>query len=117
MAPAGDAAPMPRGSGHPDLSQRPRREAPGMLTGMAILERELGLVEYARHRAQRRLEGRLAPSDARALRQELAELDARRAATLRLLDDAYQEYDERLQRGAAGIHARAAASPRRPRDD
>ncbi len=29
----------PRGSGHPDLSQRPRREAPGMLTGLAILER------------------------------------------------------------------------------
>jgi hypothetical protein len=88
-----------------------------MLTGMAVLERELGLVEYARHRAQRRLEARLPRTEAVDVRKELAELDARRATTLRLLDDAYQEYDERLQRGAAGIHARAAAQPRRPRDD
>jgi hypothetical protein len=88
-----------------------------MLTGMAILERELGLVEYARHKAQRRLEARLPRSEAVEVRKELAELDARRAATLRLLDDAYQEYDERLMRGPSGIHARAAAAPRRPRDD
>jgi hypothetical protein len=86
---------MPRGSGNPDVSQRPRREAPGMLTGLAILERELGLVEYARQQVARRLEARLPKAEADRLRAELAELDRRKAATLRLLEQRYAAYEDR----------------------
>jgi len=107
---------MPRGSGHPDLSQRPRREAPGMLTGLAILERELGIVDYAQHRLRRRLAGRLPKDEAARLRGELEDLKKRRATTLRLLDEATQEYDERVHRAADGIRARASRAPGRPRD-
>jgi hypothetical protein len=86
---------MPRGSGHPDLSQRPRREAPGMLTGLAILERELGLNEYARHQLQRRLAGRLSAAETRRLKAELQQLETLRVQTLRLLDGLHEEWDER----------------------
>ncbi|HUR62459.1 MAG TPA: hypothetical protein VM286_08875 [Candidatus Thermoplasmatota archaeon] len=86
---------MPRGSGHPDLSQRPRREAPGMLTGLAILERELGLNEYARHQIQRRLRGKRPAAEARRLKAELQDLEERRVQTLRLLDDLHEQWDER----------------------
>lgn len=105
---------MPRGSGHPDLSQRPRREAPGMLTGLAILERELGMNDYERHRLGRRLAGRLPAGEADALRQALRELEARRKRTLELLDEMHEEYDSRVQRGAGSIRARASRSPTRP---
>jgi hypothetical protein len=104
----------PRGSGHPDLSQRPRREAPGMLTGLAILERELGMNDYARHKLRRRLAARPPPDEAARLRAELQELERRRARTLELLDDLHQEYDERVQRGPEGIQARASRTPTRP---
>jgi hypothetical protein len=104
----------PRGSGHPDLSQRPRREAPGMLTGLAILERELGMNDYQRHRLRRRLAARLGKPEADRARAELAELEARREATLRLLDEMHEEYDQRSFRSAEGIRARAARSPRKP---
>jgi len=87
---------MPRGSGHPDLSQRPRREAPGMLTGLAILERELGLVEYAIHRLRRRLARRLPTEEAEQARRELKELAARRSKTLQLLDELNEEYETRI---------------------
>ncbi|MFO1533185.1 MAG: hypothetical protein ABR562_05750 [Thermoplasmatota archaeon] len=88
---------MPRGSGHPDLSQRPRREAPGMLTGLAILERELGLVEYATHAARRRLAAKPPRPEAANLREELRDLAKRRMQTLSLLDDAYEEYEGRIR--------------------
>src|SRR5688500_15971553 len=104
---------MPRGSGHPDLSQRPRREAPGMLTGLAILERELGAIEYARHRLERRLATRPTKAEGDALSAELKELDGRRATALRALEDLHADYDERLERDAEGIRARAARAPTR----
>ena len=96
------------------MSQRPRREAPGMLTGLAILERELGMNDYAQHRLRRRLAGRLPKAEADKARAELAELEARRATTLELLDGLHQDYDERVERGLAGIQARASRSPTRP---
>ena len=107
---------MPRGSGHPDLSQRPRREAPGMLTGLAILERELGLIDYEQHRLRRRLAGRLPKAQADPLRAELATLQERRATTLRLLDEMHEQYDERIERAVDAIRARASRSPRTRRE-
>jgi 23S rRNA A2030 N6-methylase RlmJ len=101
----------PRGSGHPDLSQRARREAPGMLTGLAILERELGMTEYEQHRLRRRLAQRLPVAEADGLRRQLAELEARRKRTLELLDELHEEYDQRVERSIEGIRARAARSP------
>ena len=107
---------MPRGSGHPDLSQRPRREAPGMLTGQAILERELGAIDYAQHRLRRRLAGRLPKGEADAARAELALLKQRRATTLRLLDEWQEEYEDRIVRSVEAIRARASSSPRTRRE-
>src|SRR5687768_9404115 len=107
---------MPQGSGHPDLSQRPRREAPGMLTGLAILERELGAIDYERHRTKRRLAGRLPKAEGDALRTALKALEGRRRTTLRLLEDLHGDYDERLEQGAEGIRARASRSPRSRRE-
>ena len=107
---------MPRGSGHPDLSQRPRREAPGLLTGLAILERELGAVDYERHRLRRRLAGRLPRAQADALRGDLRALEARRATALRLLDEMHADYEDRVERAAEGIRARASRSPRSRRE-
>jgi hypothetical protein len=102
---------MPRGSGHPDLSQRPRREAPGMLTALAILERELGALDYEAHRLRRLLAGRLPKADGDAKRAELQEIEARRNTTLGLLDDLHAQYDERVERATEGIRARASRSP------
>lgn len=102
---------MPRGSGHPDLSQRPRRESPGMLTGLAILERELGLVEYSRHQVRRKLAAKPTMAAARTLRRELRGLAKRRVEILRRLDAEHAAYEERLQRAMEGIRARAARSP------
>lgn len=108
---------MPRGSGHPDLSQRPRREAPGMLTGLAILERELGINDYRQHLLRRRLAARPPKAEADALRAELKTLQERRKATLRLLDDLHADYEERLERAVEGMRARASRSPRTRRED
>jgi hypothetical protein len=107
---------MPRGSGHPDLSQRPRREAPGMLTGLAILERELGAIDYERHRLKRLLAGRLPKAEGEARRADLNALEERRAATLRLLDELHADYEERVARGTEAIRARASRSPRSRRE-
>lgn len=103
---------MPQGSGHPDLSQRPRREAPGMLTGLAILERELGIIDYEQHRLRRRLAARLPKPEADQLRAELRALEKRRTRTLDLLDEANEEYEDRVLRAVEAIRARAARSPR-----
>lgn len=102
---------VPRGSGHPDLSQRPRREAPGMLTGLAILERELGALDYEAHRLKRRLAARVPKAEADDLRGELKALESRRARTLGLLDGMHAEYEERMERANEGIRARASRSP------
>jgi predicted nucleic acid-binding Zn-ribbon protein len=102
---------MPRGSGHPDLSQRPRREAPGLLTGLAILERELGAIDYESHRLRRRLAQRLPKAEGDALRAELKALQRRHVATLRLLDEMHADYEERVERATEGIRARASRSP------
>lgn len=83
-----------------------------MLTGVAILERELGIIVHSQHRLQRRLEARLSRAEAARLRAELGELEERRQRTLLLLDEANEEYDERLQRSTEGIRARAMSSPR-----
>lgn len=82
-----------------------------MLTGLAILERELGIVDYERHRIKRRLAGKPPKAEGTRLRAELKELDRRRATTLRLLDEFYEEYDERVERAMEGIRARASRSP------
>lgn len=102
---------MPRGSGHLDLSQRPRREAPGLLTGLAILERELGIIDYERHRLKRRLATRPPKAEGVRLCAELKELDRRHAATLRLLDDLHDDYEGRVAKGIEAIRARASRSP------
>lgn len=107
---------MPRGSGHPDLSQRPRREAPGLLTGLAILERELGAIDYERHRLKRRLAGRPPKTEGDAKRAELKALERRRTTTLRLLDEMHAAYEERVERATEGIRARASRSPRTRRE-
>jgi hypothetical protein len=107
---------MPHGSGHPDLSQRPRREAPGMLTGLAILERELGITDYEMHRIRRKLAGRLPKAEADKLRAELAALERRRERTLQLLDEANEEYEERMLKAVAAMRARAMESPRRRKE-
>jgi hypothetical protein len=66
-----------------------------MLTGLAILERELGLTEYARHQLERRLRAKRTAAEARRLKAELEELEARRMQTLRLLDDLHEQYGQR----------------------
>jgi len=85
-----------------------------MLTGLAILERELGITDYARHRLKRRLASRLPAAEAAAARKELADLDKRRERTLELLDELTEQYEERVERGAEGIRARASRSPTPP---
>jgi hypothetical protein len=85
-----------------------------MLTGLAILERELGMNDYERHRLRRRLAARLPTGEAAALRGELQELEARRARTLELLDEMHEEYNARVLRGAEALRARASRSPTRP---
>lgn len=102
---------MPRGSGHPDMSQRPRREAPGLLTGLAILERELGMNGYELHQVRRRLAARPARQERFDLQARLAELEAHRDRILRLLDEMHGEYEERVERGIEAIRARASRSP------
>jgi hypothetical protein len=82
-----------------------------MLTGLAILERELGALDYERHRLRRRLAARLPKAEGDALRAELRALERRRATTLQLLDDLHAEYDERVERANEAIRARAARSP------
>ena len=82
-----------------------------MLTGLAILERELGAIDYERHRLKRRLATRLPKAEGDAKRAELKVLDRRRLETLRLLDELHAEYDERLERATEAIRARAARSP------
>jgi len=103
---------MPRGSGHPDLSQRPRREAPGLLTGLAILERELGINDYEQHGLRRRLAARLPAAERQALRSRLRELKMRHHQTLLLLDQWHAEEAERIERGIESMRARASRSPR-----
>jgi hypothetical protein len=107
---------MPRGSGHPDLSQRPRREAPGLLTGLAILERELGISDYGLHQVRRRLAARPGRAERGLLEAQLAELERRHDRTLRLLEEMHAEYDERVARGVEAIRARASRSPRTRRE-
>lgn len=107
---------MPRGSGHPDLSQRPRREAPGLLTGLAILERELGLNDYERYTLRRQLAGRLPQQQRSALRGRLRELEARRRATLVLLDELHADDEARIERGVEAMRARASRSPHTRRE-
>lgn len=102
---------MPRGSGHRDPSQRPRREAPGLLTGMAILERELGINDYEQHELRRRLAARLPAQERKVLRARLRELRARHHQTLLLLDQMHADDAERIERGIEGMRARAARSP------
>jgi hypothetical protein len=87
-----------------------------MLTGLAILERELGAIDYERHRIKRRLAGRLAKAEGDPLRKQLKELEARRATTLRLLDEMHADYDDRLEQAGEGIRARASRSPRTRRE-
>ena len=82
-----------------------------MLTGLAILERELGIVDYERHRIKRRLAGRPPKAEASALRAQLKDLDERHARTLHLLDELYEDYEERVERATEGIRARASRSP------
>lgn len=102
---------MPRGSGHPDLSQRPRREAPGLLTGLAILERELGIIDYERYLVRRRLAARPAASRRESLLRDLRDLERRRELALRKLDELHAEDEERIERGIEAIRARASRSP------
>jgi hypothetical protein len=82
-----------------------------MLTAFAILERELGAIDYERHRLRRRLAGRLAKSQGDALRSELAVLDRRRRETIELLDEMHAQDQERIERAVEGMRARAARSP------
>ncbi len=82
-----------------------------MLTGLAILERELGINDYERHRIRRRLAGKPAKAEAAQLRAELKVLERRRAEALRLLDDLHADFDERVARGVEAVRARAARSP------
>src|ERR1041384_855967 len=102
---------MPRGSGRPDRSQRPRREAPGLLTGLAILERELGINDYEQYELRRRLAARLPPGEIRAIRARLRELKMRHYQTLLMLDELHAEDAERIERGIGGMRARASRSP------
>ncbi|MEA3190091.1 MAG: hypothetical protein QOD77_673 [Thermoplasmata archaeon] len=64
-----------------------------MLTGLAILERELGLNEYARHQLEGRLARKLPAAEAQRLRAELEELRIRRLQTIRLLDDLHAKLE------------------------
>lgn len=64
-----------------------------MLTGLAILERELGLNEYARYQLESRLAGRLPAAEGRRLKAELEELRTRRLQTLRLLDELHAKLE------------------------
>ena len=82
-----------------------------MLTGLAILERELGINDYERHRIRRRLAGRPPKAEAAGLRVELKALERRRAEALRLLDGLHEDYDGRVARGVEAMRARASRSP------
>jgi hypothetical protein len=68
-----------------------------MLTGLAILERELGINDYTRHQLARRLAGKLPKAEADALRAQILELEERRRTTLRLLDELHEQYEERAK--------------------
>lgn len=85
----------PRGSGLPDLSQRPRREAPGMLTALAILERDLGAASYDRHVAQLRLDAAHDAEGRRRLKAEIGALDARIAQIVERLAQEHETWQER----------------------
>lgn len=87
-----------------------------MLTGLAILERELGIIDYEMHRRRRRLAGRLPKAEADALRAELKDLERRRKHTLGLLDEAHDEYEERVAKSVEAIRLRASQSPRTRRE-
>lgn len=64
-----------------------------MLTGLAILERELGLNDYARYQLEGRLAQRLPAAEARRLEAEVEELRKRRLQTLRLLDEMHAKLE------------------------
>lgn len=64
-----------------------------MLTGLAILERELGLTDYARIQLERRLNAHLTATEKRRIQAEMAELDHRHAQTIRLLDELHERYE------------------------
>jgi hypothetical protein len=66
-----------------------------MLTALAILERELGLIEYEAHKLRRRMAARSARPA--VLQEEMRALEKRRAQALALLDDAYEEYEGRAR--------------------
>lgn len=66
-----------------------------MLTGFAILERELGSIDYARHRLEVRARQRLPAAEAKQVKSELDALTVRRRQVLHRLDDLHQEWDER----------------------
>lgn len=87
-----------------------------MLTAFAILERELGAIDYESHRLRRRLAARLPKAEGDALRAERKALEDRRTTTLRLLDDLHADYEDRVEKAAEGIRARASRSPRRRRE-
>jgi hypothetical protein len=87
-----------------------------MLTGLAILERDLGAIDYQRHQMKRRLAGRLPKAEGDALRSQLKDLEERHATTLRLLDELHADYEERLEQATDGIRARASRSPRSRRE-
>jgi hypothetical protein len=82
-----------------------------MLTGLAIVERELGLIDYESHRLRRRLAARLPRAEGDALRRQVRDLERRRADALRLLDELHDDYDERIEREGQGMRARAARTP------
>lgn len=82
-----------------------------MLTGLAILERELGAIDYERHRLERALAARPPKAEAEALRAKLRALQGRRETALRLLDGLHAEDDERVERGIEAVRARASRSP------
>lgn len=87
-----------------------------MLTGLAILERELGINAYEQHRLRRLLAQRPPKREAAGLREQLRALRTRYVEALRLLDQLHEEYDERVERAIEGMRARAARSPRTRRE-
>lgn len=87
-----------------------------MLTGIAILERELGAIDYAEHRLRRLLAGRPPKADGARLRADIQALRRRRAETLQALDDLNEQYDGRVARGVEAVRARASRSPRSRRE-
>jgi hypothetical protein len=67
--------------------RKARRGALGAVANIAVLERELGMVEYQRHKAEQRLAtGSLSPGEASKVRDERDSLQDRRSNLLVLLD-------------------------------